>query len=128
LQTILGVGPVFTAGIIAEIDQVERFKNEVKTAEYAGLYWGKHQSGRFTTDDTSLSRNGNQYLRYYLARAANSVRRQIPEYKEYYAKKHQEVPKYQHKKALVLTARKFVRLVDALLRKTKFTRRKGRHK
>src|SRR5690625_1507523 len=87
LQTIPGVGLVFTAGIIAEISQVERFANEAKIAKYAGLYWRKHQSGRFTADDTSLSRNGNQYLRYYLDRAANSVRRQKPEYREYYAKK-----------------------------------------
>lgn len=117
LQTVPGIGSVFAAGIIAEIGQIERFEDETKIAKYAGLYWRKHQSGRFTADDTSLSRNGNQYLRYYLVEAANSVRRQIPEYKEYYTKKYQEVPKHQHKRALVLTARKFVRLVDALLRK-----------
>lgn len=117
LQTIPGMGPVFTAGIIAEIGQIERFDDETKIAKYAGLYWRKHQSGRFTADDTSLSRNGNQYLRYYLVEAANSVRRQIPEFNDYYTKKYQEVPKHQHKRALVLTARKFVRLVDALLRK-----------
>ena len=117
LQTIPGIGPVFAAGIIAEIGQIERFESEEKIAKYAGLYWRKHQSGRFTADVTSLSRNGNQYLRYYLVEAANSVRRQIPEYSEYYSKKYQEVPKHQHKRALVLTARKFVRLVDALLRK-----------
>lgn len=117
LESIPGIGPVFTAGIIAEIGQIERFDSEVKIAKYAGLYWRKHQSGRFTADDTSLSRNGNQYLRYYLVEAANSVRKQIPEYRDYYVKKYQEVPKHQHKRALVLTARKFVRLVDALLRK-----------
>ena len=78
LQSIPGIGPVFTAGIIAEIGQIERFSDETKIAKYAGLYWRKHQSGRFTADDTSLSRNGNQYLRYYLVEAANSVRTQIP--------------------------------------------------
>ncbi|KIY21051.1 IS110 family transposase [Mesobacillus subterraneus] len=116
LITIPGIGPVFTAGIIAEIGQIERFDDETKIAKYAGLYWRKHQSGRFTADDTSLSRNGNQYLRYYLVEAANSVRRHVPEYQAYYAKKYKEVPKHQHKRALVLTARKLVRLVDALLR------------
>jgi transposase len=116
LVTIPGIGPVFTAGIIAEIGQIERFDDETKIAKYAGLYWRKHQSGRFTADDTSLSRNGNQYLRYYLVEAANSVRRHVPEYQTYYAKKFSEVPKHQHKRALVLTARKLVRLVDALLR------------
>src|SRR5690625_7529333 len=71
------MGPVFTAGIISEIGQIDRFSDETKIAKYAGLYWRKHQSGRFTADDTSLSRNGNQYLRYYLVEAANSVRMQI---------------------------------------------------
>ena len=42
LQTVPGVGPVFTAGIIAEIGQIERFENEAKIAKYAGLYWRKH--------------------------------------------------------------------------------------
>jgi transposase len=116
LESIPGIGPVFAAGIIAEIGQIDRFDDETKVAKYAGLYWRKHQSGRFTAEDTSLSRNGNHYLRYYLVEAANSVRRQVPDYRDYYVKKYSEVPKHQHKRALVLTARKLVRLVDALLR------------
>src|SRR5699024_4285792 len=90
LESVPGSGPVFAAGIIAEIGQIERFEDETKIAKYAGLYWRKHQSGRFTAEDTSLTRNGNQYLRYYLVEAANSVRRHVPEYKDYYAKKYQE--------------------------------------
>ncbi|MDI9485676.1 MAG: IS110 family transposase, partial [Bacillota bacterium] len=65
---------------------------------------------------TSLTRTGNHYLRYYLVEAANSVKNHEPVYKEYYYKKYDEVPKHKHKRALVLTARKFVRLVDVLLR------------
>ena len=117
LESIPGIGPVYAAGIIAEIGQIDRFEDETKIAKYAGLYWLKHQSGQFTAEDTSLTRRGNQYLRYYLVEAANSVRTQIPEYHAYYEKKYKEVPKHQHKRALVLTARKLVRLVDALLRK-----------
>ena len=117
VETIPGIGPVFAAGILAEIGQIDRFEDESKMAKYAGLYWRKHQSSRrFTAEDTSLTRQGNQYLRYYLVEAANSVRRQVPEYQDYYRKKYQEVPKHQHKRALVLTARKLVRLLDALLR------------
>ncbi|HLR54807.1 MAG TPA: IS110 family transposase [Pseudogracilibacillus sp.] len=125
LESVPGLGPVFTAGIIAEIGQIERFEDETKIAKYAGLYWRKHQSGRFTAEDTSLTRNGNQYLRYYLVEAANSVRKHIPEYQDYYAKKYQEVPKHQHKRALALTARKLVRLVDALLRNNQIYTPKG---
>ncbi|BFH13767.1 hypothetical protein PMJ10TS2_33950 [Paenibacillus melissococcoides] len=61
-------------------------------------------------------RSGNRFLRYYLVEAANSVKNRDPEFREYYRKKFNEVPKHQHKRALVLTARKLVRLVDVLLR------------
>nr|GGG77247.1 hypothetical protein GCM10011398_22900 [Virgibacillus oceani] len=125
LQTVPGLGPVFTAGIIAEIGQIERFEDETKVAKYAGLYWRKKQSGRFTVEDTSMTRNGNQYLRYYLVEAANSTRRRVPEYGAYYTKKYKEVPKHQHKRTLALTARKLVRLVDALLRKNQIYTPKG---
>lgn len=125
LESIPGIGPIFAAGIIAEIGQIERFEDETKIAKYAGLYWRTHQSGRFTAENTSLSRNRNHYLRYYLVEAANSVRKHVSDYQEYYVKKYNEVPKHKHKRALVLTARKFVRLVDALLRNHQLLRSKG---
>lgn len=39
LQSIPGIGPVYTAGIIAEIGQINRFEDETKLAKYAGLTW-----------------------------------------------------------------------------------------
>jgi transposase len=63
-----------------------------------------------------MTKTGNHYLRYYLVEAAGSVMRNEPVYREYYLKKYHEVPKHQHKRALVLTARKLVRMVDVLLR------------
>src|SRR5699024_11860636 len=119
------IDPIYPARLIIKMNQIERFKNETMISKYSGLYWRKHQSGRFTAEDTSLTRNENQYLRYYLVEAANSVRRHVPEYKDYYAKKYQEVPKHQHKRALALTARKLVRLVDALLRNNQIYTPKG---
>lgn len=116
LLSIPGVGPVYTAGILAEIGQIDRFSNQAKLAKYAGLYWPKSQSGQFEKESTPLSKQGNRYLRYYLIEATNSVKRHVPEYSDYYQKKFKEVPKHQHKRALALTARKFVRLVDKLLR------------
>lgn len=116
LQTIPGIGSVYCAGILAEIGQIERFDNQASLAKYAGLTWSKHQSGKFQAEETNMIRSGNHYLRYYLVEAANSVQRNEPEFRAYYLKKYHEVPKHQHKRALVLTARKLVRLVDALLR------------
>lgn len=63
-----------------------------------------------------MVKRGNRYLRYYLVDATNSVRRYEVEYAMYYKKKYAETPKHKHKRAIVLTARKFTRLVDTLLR------------
>ncbi|SHF83845.1 hypothetical protein SAMN02746089_02637, partial [Caldanaerobius fijiensis DSM 17918] len=52
-----------------------------------------------------------------LVEAANCVRIHAKEYADFYCKKYNEVTKHQHKRALVLTARKLVRLVFALLSK-----------
>lgn len=116
LKSIPGIGPVFCAGILAEVGHIHRFKDQASLAKYAGLTWSKHQSGKFTADETNMIRSGNRYLRFYLVEAANSVKNNEPEFRDYYYKKYHEVPKHQHKRALVLTARKLVRLVDALLR------------
>ncbi len=117
LTTIPGIGPVWSAGIVAEIGDVSRFHNEAALAQYAGLTWSRYQSGDFDAEDRQLTKNGNRYLRYYLVEAANSLRVHNEEYKAYYRSKFSEVTKHQHKRALVLTARKFVRLVFALLSK-----------
>src|SRR5699024_10726899 len=88
LLSIPGIGPVFAAGMMAEIGSIDRVDHEAQLAKYAGLTWPKHQYGSHQK-----------------------------EYTDYYNKKYNEVPKTQHKRALVLTARKFVRLVFALLSK-----------
>lgn len=116
LTSVPGIGKVYAAGIIAEIGQIERFNNHPQLAKYAGLNWKETQSGNSSSQNTSLVKRGNRYLRYYLVEAANSVRRYDDEYKTFYKKKYQEVPKHQHKRAIVLNARKFVRLVNVLLR------------
>lgn len=115
LNSIPGIGPVYAAGILAEIGTIASFSSHNAFAKYAGLTWLENQSGDFKADDTSLSKAGNSYLRYYLIEAANSVRNHVPEYKEYYYKKYNEVKTHQHKRALALTSRKLVRLIFGLL-------------
>jgi transposase len=116
IGSVPGLGPVWTAGLIAEIGDIHRFSDNSAVAKYAGLVWPPHESGSFQADDTALSKAGNAYLRYYLVEAANSVRLHCAEYRDYYNAKLAQSPKHAHKRALVLTARKLVRLVDALLR------------
>ena len=115
LQSIPGIGPVWASGILSEIGDITAFHSSDALAKYAGLYWPKGDSGDFTSEDNKMSKAGNPYLRYYLGEAANSVRKHIPEYAEFYARKYAEVTKHQHKRVLALTSRKFVRLVFGLL-------------
>jgi transposase len=115
-SSIPGLGPVWTAGLIAEMGDIHRFADDGALAKFGGLVWHPHESGSFQADDTALSKAGNAYLRYYLVEAANSVRLHCAEYRDFYAAKLAQSPKHAHKRALVLTARTLVRLLDALLR------------
>lgn len=117
LLSIPGIGPVFAAGILSEIGCISAFRSQEALAKYAGLVWKRCQSGDYTADDSKLSKAGNSYLRHYLIEAAPSVSRYLPEYTDFYQKKFDEVKIHQHKRALALTARKFVRLIYGLLAK-----------
>ncbi|ADD03124.1 transposase IS116/IS110/IS902 family protein [Thermoanaerobacter italicus Ab9] len=125
LNTIPGIGDVLAAGIIAEIGDINRFKNEAALAKYAGLVWTQYQSGNFNAQETSLAKCGNQYLRYYLVEAANCVRVHTVRYKAFYSKKYSEVTKHQHKRALVLTARRLIPLIFTMLSKGQIYQERG---
>ena len=115
LLSIPGIGPVMAAGILSEIGYIDAFKNQEALAKYAGLVWRENQSGNFQADDTPLSKAGNAYLRYYLIEATSHVKNHCGEFAAFYQKKYDEVKIHQHKRALALTARKFVRLIFGLL-------------
>ncbi len=117
LITVKGLGAVITAGILAEIVDVTRFPEHKHLAQYTGLTWQKRSTGNFVSQNTRLTKVGNLYLRYYFILGADKLRQFNLEYKAFYWRKYNEVSKYQHKRALVLTARKLVRLVHALLTK-----------
>ena len=116
LLSVPGLGPVHAAGLLAEIQDIHRFKDHAALAKFAGLTWRTHQSGDFAAEETPLTKTGNTYLRYYLVEGANSVRVHEAEFQAYYQAKYQEATKHHHRRAVTLTARKLVRLVDALLR------------
>ena len=118
LTSIRGIGPVYAAGIIAEIGSIDFFKNDASVAKYAGLCWNRSQSGNTEKEDKKYSRHSNKYLRYYIIEATEScVKFGFPFIADYYSKKYDEVTKHQHKRALVLSGRKLIRLIDGLLRK-----------
>jgi len=134
LLTIPGVGPVFAAGLGAEIGEIQHFLQGTKwdthrkafrpknlrdaedaVAKTAGLWWPRTNSGEFEAEDRHLAKTGNRYLRYYFVQAADKMRQHIPDYTAFYARKYREVTKHQHKRAVVLTARKSVGLIVGLL-------------
>jgi transposase len=117
LTSVKGLGPVISAGLLAEIADISRFPEHKHLAQYVGLTWEKRSSGGFVSQTTRLSKVGNLYARYYFVIGADRLRQFNLEYKAFYHRKYGEVTKHQHKRALVLTARKLVRLVHALLTK-----------
>lgn len=115
LTSINGIGPVYAAGIIAEIVDISLFSNHSKLAKYAGIYWKRHQSGEFEHSNKPLAKSGNMYLKYYLVEATNRCIFSDPVFKQFYDKKYAEVRTHQHKRALALSSRKFIRLIFGLL-------------
>jgi len=119
LTSVKGIGPTIAAGLISEIGGISRFEDDNALAKFSGLYWSEHQSADFTAEDTFVKRTGNEYLRYYFTQAADQLRKYNPEYSQFYSRKYKEARTHKHKRALVLTARKAVRLIFALLREEK---------
>lgn len=147
LTTIPGVGPVFSAGVGSEVGDTQRFLQGTKwdkkrkqerprnlrdaedaVAKIAGLWWPRTSSGDFEAQDRHMAKSGNRYLRYYLIQAADRMRKHIPEYEIFYARKYQQAAKHHHKRALVLTARKGVGLFVGLLHRNESYRPGGASK
>lgn len=118
LLSIPGVGPVFAAGIIAEIVDIDYFKSHNQLAKYAGFYWPRHQSGEFERENKPMARSANMYLKYYVTEATSKAIFNDEILKQFYQRKYSEVKSHQHKRALALTSRKFIRLIFGLLCKS----------
>ena len=90
LTSVKGIGPTIAAGLISEIGGISRFDNDNALAKFSGLYWSEYQSADFKAEDTYLKRTGNEYLRYYFIQAADQLRKYLPEFSQYYARKFKE--------------------------------------
>lgn len=117
LMSIPGFGIVCTAGIIAEIEDICLFKDSGHLASYGGYRWKRKQSGEKESENTRQPYASNTYFRYYITEATSHLIKHDSEYNVFYHRKYNEVPKNQHKRALVLTTRKCIRLVFGLLRR-----------
>jgi transposase len=134
LMSIPGMGLILAACLLAELCPFDRFfdgtvtdpktghtraKNardaEASVAKWAGLWWPRHQSGTFEGEITRMAKDGNRYARYALIQLANCRREHSAEFAAYYDRKHAESKTHAHKRALVLSARKAIGLIVALL-------------
>ena len=95
---------------------------QAAVAKRAGLWWPRHSSGRFEGQDRHLARERNPFLRYWLVQAAYALKGKQSDYAAYYQRKYHESSSHHHKRALILTARKAVRLIFALLYKGQMQR------
>lgn len=95
------------------------FSSDNAIAKYSGIYWDENSSGNFISEDNRLKKTGNPYLRYYLIEATSSVIRNNHVFYDFYQKKLKEVKNHKESRALVLTSRKFIRLIYKLLKDKK---------
>ena len=75
LQSIPGVGPVFAAGILAEIGDISAFHSDDALAKYATKvsHGGIVTPETFVSEETPVFRAGNTYLRYFIGGEQRTV-------------------------------------------------------
>lgn len=136
-----GLGPILVGGCLSEIQDPRRFTTgrkydrrrkrwrprtyrdgQAAVANLAGLWWPRHDSGRAQGEDRRLARERNPYLRYWFVQAAYTLKGKRRDYASYYQRKYDQTSRHPHQRALILTARKAVRLIFALLYKGQMAR------
>lgn len=84
LTTIIGVGPITAAVIIAEVGDIHRFERPNQLLAFAGLDASVHQSGDFLGTRNKLSKRGSPYLRRAIWQAAFVASNKDPALSLYY--------------------------------------------
>lgn len=87
LNSIPGIGKVYSAGILAEIGSVKAFQNTNALVKYCGIFWTDNNSVDFEAEYKRMSKVCNSYLRYCIIEATESVIRHCLEYERFYQKK-----------------------------------------
>ena len=115
ILTIPGIGHVLGAQIVSEIGDIKRFHSAPAIVKYAGINPSISQSGKFSSDDNHITKQGSPYLRraLYLA-AMGQLRLKTPLY-DYYARKRADGKS--HREALIAVSRKLVHVIFAVLSK-----------
>ena len=111
IPSILGIGMVSAATIIAEIEDISRFDNPDKLLAFAGLDPRFYQSG-MSEHKGRMNKKGSVVLRRVLMNCAESILMYNPAFYTYYRKKRDEGKS--HRVAISHVARKLVRIIYKL--------------
>ena len=111
IPSILGIGKVSAASIIAEIEDISRFDNPNKLLAFAGLDPRIYQSGTQEFKGR-MNKKGSVVLRRVLMNCSESILIYNPTFYVYYRKKRDEGKS--HRVAISHVARKLVRIIYKL--------------
>ena len=114
ILTIPGVGHTLGAQIVSEIGDVRRFHGAPAIVKYAGINPSVSQSGKFSSEDNHITKQGSPYLRRLYLAAMAQLKLKTPFY-DYYSKKRADGKS--HREALVAVSRKLVHVIYAVLSK-----------
>lgn len=113
ITSIAGIGERLGATILAEIKNINNFKNPAQLQAYAGLEPSIYQSGTVDTTGRMVKR-GSPYLRYALMLATTCVCRFSPHFQNYLALKRGQGKHYYV--AISHAAKKLIRVIFHLLK------------
>lgn len=113
ITSITGIGERLGATILAEIKNINNFKNPAQLQAYAGLEPSIYQSGTMDTTGRMVKR-GSPYLRYALMLATTCVCRFSPHFQAYLALKRSQGKHYYV--AISHAAKKLIRVIFHLLK------------
>ena len=117
LQSIPGIGPVWASGILSEIGDISAFHSSDALANMLAFTGLKGIPEISFLRITKCRKLGIPIFATILAKRQTASGSTSLNMLISYARKYAEVSKHQHKRALALTSRKFVRLVFGLLAK-----------
>ncbi|HUD07210.1 MAG TPA: IS110 family transposase [Candidatus Saccharimonadales bacterium] len=122
IQSIVGVGPITAASVLAEIGDIKKFPSSAKLIAYSGLDPRVKQSGATLNRNTKLTKRGSPELRRVLFLAANIARQHDPELRAYYQNKRDQGKAYTP--AVVAVSQKLTNRIYAVLtRQTPYIRK-----
>ena len=85
LTELYGIGPYSALLIVAELGEVDRFRNDRQVGAYAGLTARVHQSGGHCYHG-HITRQGSRWLRWILVQAAMKIVRRDTKLRNFYTR------------------------------------------